>query len=316
MAVMRVVYVDSGSTDDSVAGARGHGRRTSWCWTPLGRSRRHGRGTRDSSGSARSPPESGWSSSSTAIANFPRAGSGERPRVLDEHREVAAVCGRLRERHPEQSVYNRLADLEWNGPVGEIRACGGVAMILRRGVRGRRRLRSVDHRGRGRRALPADPPARVEDRPDRCRDGDSTTSRCTASANGGDDRPGPGMLTRKGRRCTAIPPNGISSGRRGARSSGGSRPDRRPRPGLANPGDQPRRPGRLSSSSTAGLPLLCPASRLAAGRCPPVRRLDRPRQIPPGRRRGPVLARSIEGRARAPCIEHRDLARAEGPVSR
>ena len=33
------------------------------------------------------------------------------------------------ERHPEQSVYNRLADLEWNGPIGEIKACGGVAMI-------------------------------------------------------------------------------------------------------------------------------------------------------------------------------------------
>lgn len=42
---------------------------------------------------------------------------------------VAAVCGRLRERHPESSVYNRLCDIEWNTPLGESRACGGIAMM-------------------------------------------------------------------------------------------------------------------------------------------------------------------------------------------
>jgi glycosyltransferase involved in cell wall biosynthesis len=45
------------------------------------------------------------------------------------HSEVAVVCGRLRERHPEVSVYNQLCDVEWNTPVGEARACGGVAMM-------------------------------------------------------------------------------------------------------------------------------------------------------------------------------------------
>jgi GT2 family glycosyltransferase len=49
--------------------------------------------------------------------------------VLEESSEVAAVCGRLRERFPEHSVYNRLADLEWDAPAGEIKACGGVAML-------------------------------------------------------------------------------------------------------------------------------------------------------------------------------------------
>jgi GT2 family glycosyltransferase len=49
--------------------------------------------------------------------------------TLEEHPRAAIVCGRLRERHPERSVYNRLADLEWDTPVGEARACGGVAMI-------------------------------------------------------------------------------------------------------------------------------------------------------------------------------------------
>jgi GT2 family glycosyltransferase len=49
--------------------------------------------------------------------------------LLQERPEVAAVCGRLRERFPERSVYNRLADLEWESPAGEIQACGGIAMI-------------------------------------------------------------------------------------------------------------------------------------------------------------------------------------------
>src|SRR6185436_17293838 len=41
---------------------------------------------------------------------------------------AAAVCGRLRERHPRASVYNLLCDLEWDQPAGETRACGGIAM--------------------------------------------------------------------------------------------------------------------------------------------------------------------------------------------
>jgi GT2 family glycosyltransferase len=43
--------------------------------------------------------------------------------------ELAAVCGRRRERHPERSVYNRLADIEWDTPVGDARSCGGDAML-------------------------------------------------------------------------------------------------------------------------------------------------------------------------------------------
>jgi GT2 family glycosyltransferase len=54
----------------------------------------------------------------------------ERARALLEQRpEVAVVCGRLRERFPANSIYNRLASLEWDSPSGEIQACGGLAMI-------------------------------------------------------------------------------------------------------------------------------------------------------------------------------------------
>ena len=48
---------------------------------------------------------------------------------LERHPLVAAVSGRLREKHPEYSVYNRLCDWEWDAPVGEAKACGGIAMI-------------------------------------------------------------------------------------------------------------------------------------------------------------------------------------------
>lgn len=42
---------------------------------------------------------------------------------------IAIVCGRRRERHPDLSVYNRLIDMEWNTPVGETQACGGDALM-------------------------------------------------------------------------------------------------------------------------------------------------------------------------------------------
>jgi len=50
-------------------------------------------------------------------------------RTLEDHLDVAVVCGRRRERFPEQTVYNRLADLEWDTAVGEAKACGGDAMM-------------------------------------------------------------------------------------------------------------------------------------------------------------------------------------------
>jgi GT2 family glycosyltransferase len=48
---------------------------------------------------------------------------------LAGHPDFATVCGRRRERHPEASFYNALADYEWTTPVGETDACGGDAMM-------------------------------------------------------------------------------------------------------------------------------------------------------------------------------------------
>jgi GT2 family glycosyltransferase len=50
-------------------------------------------------------------------------------RFLGDHEDVAAVCGRLREKFPTRTVYNLLCDIEWDTPVGETKACGGIAMM-------------------------------------------------------------------------------------------------------------------------------------------------------------------------------------------
>jgi GT2 family glycosyltransferase len=48
---------------------------------------------------------------------------------LEMHHNVAIVSGRCRERHPEQSTYNLMCDLEWNTPIGEAKASGGNALM-------------------------------------------------------------------------------------------------------------------------------------------------------------------------------------------
>jgi hypothetical protein len=42
---------------------------------------------------------------------------------------VAVACGRRREKHPEASIYNHLADLEWNTAPGLVKEFGGDALI-------------------------------------------------------------------------------------------------------------------------------------------------------------------------------------------
>jgi GT2 family glycosyltransferase len=51
-------------------------------------------------------------------------------RFLGERPEYAVVCGWRRERYPNKSVYNLLCDIEWrDGPVGEAKFCGGDALM-------------------------------------------------------------------------------------------------------------------------------------------------------------------------------------------
>ncbi|MFC1757289.1 glycosyltransferase [Planctomycetota bacterium] len=48
---------------------------------------------------------------------------------LANNRKLAVVVGRLREHFPDASIYNRLCDMEWITPIGEISECGGNALV-------------------------------------------------------------------------------------------------------------------------------------------------------------------------------------------
>lgn len=124
--VRRVVYVDSGSSDGSVVAARAVGAHVVALdqGQPFTAARARNAGL---AVLAADPPDfvqfvdgdcrvdPGWIGAALArMAGDPQAG---------------VVCGRRRERFPAASVYNRLADAEWNTPVGPAMACGGDALM-------------------------------------------------------------------------------------------------------------------------------------------------------------------------------------------
>lgn len=125
--VRPLVYVDSGSTDGSVAAARVAGAEvmaldmsqpfTAARARNAGFARMRELGTPDFvqfvDGDCRIQP--GWIEAAEAF--------------LASRPEVAVVCGRRREIRPDASVWNRLCDAEWDTPVGEARACGGDALM-------------------------------------------------------------------------------------------------------------------------------------------------------------------------------------------
>jgi GT2 family glycosyltransferase len=50
---------------------------------------------------------------------------------MDEHPDVGIVFGMQKEQFPERSVYNRLLDVEWDTPHGEVASSGGLLMCRR-----------------------------------------------------------------------------------------------------------------------------------------------------------------------------------------
>jgi len=123
-----VIYVDSGSTDDSATLARSLGVQTIELdpSTPFSAARARNEGF----GRLRQMKPSlvyvqfvdgdcelcaGWIETA---AEF-----------LRDHEDAAVVSGRLREKYPENSIYNTLCDMEWDVPAGEVKDCGGIAMM-------------------------------------------------------------------------------------------------------------------------------------------------------------------------------------------
>jgi GT2 family glycosyltransferase len=129
-----VVYVDSGSTDGSRELARSRGVRTVEPdpSTPFTAARARNVGLEEL---LRAAPGVEFVQFVDADCEFFPGWFDTAVRELAERPKAAAVCGRVRERFPDASVYQRLCDLEWDTPVGEADACGGIALMRVAAVR-------------------------------------------------------------------------------------------------------------------------------------------------------------------------------------
>jgi len=127
-AAARVVYVDSGSTDASVRMARARGAEVLELdlRTPFTAARARNEGFRRLRELA---PRLEYVQFVDGDCELIGGWLQKAAAFLGQRGDVAAVCGRLRERHPERTVYNMLCDIEWDWPAGESRACGGIAML-------------------------------------------------------------------------------------------------------------------------------------------------------------------------------------------
>jgi glycosyltransferase involved in cell wall biosynthesis len=124
----RVVYVDSGSTDGSVAWARGVGVEVVELdlSIPFTAARARNAGFERLS---QMDPEVQYVQFADGDCEVVDGWIRRAEQELDSDAKLAVVCGRRRERSPHASIYNRLCDIEWNTPVGPAKACGGDALM-------------------------------------------------------------------------------------------------------------------------------------------------------------------------------------------
>lgn len=128
MHIPRVVYVDSGSTDDSVEMVRSMGVRVVDLDMQIPFTAARARNTGFECLLSANPQlkyvqfvdgdceiSTRWIESALVF--------------LEVSSDIVVVAGRLRERFPDASVYNMLCDIEWSAPLGEAKACGGIAMM-------------------------------------------------------------------------------------------------------------------------------------------------------------------------------------------
>lgn len=123
-----VVYVDSASTDDSVSVARGLGVEV----VELdGRERLSAARGRNAGFFflTRRHPDLRYVQFVDGDTELAEGWLAAAEAALAAHPRVAAVAGRLREKHPDASVYNALCEMEWAQPEGDVEWCGGIAMM-------------------------------------------------------------------------------------------------------------------------------------------------------------------------------------------
>lgn len=128
--VAATVYVDSGSTDDSVAFAKEQGVHVVELDTSVPFTAARARDTGLTKLLEVNPGltfvqfvdgdcevDHNWLDTAHAALT-----NSDTPRL-------AIVCGRRRERFPDATKYNRHCDMEWDTPAGDAKACGGDSMM-------------------------------------------------------------------------------------------------------------------------------------------------------------------------------------------
>lgn len=123
-----VVYVDSGSTDGSVSLARQLGAQV----VELDLSRPFTAARARNEGFAllqKTLPDVQLVQMIDGDCELVKGWLPAAVAAIEANEKLAVVCGRRRERYPFASVYNRLADMEWDTPAGLARSCGGDALF-------------------------------------------------------------------------------------------------------------------------------------------------------------------------------------------
>jgi glycosyltransferase involved in cell wall biosynthesis len=124
----QLVYVDSGSTDDSVAVAQSMGVDVVVLdmTIPFTAARARNEGFERMRNHY---PQAEYVQFVDGDCEVSPSWLESAVNFLDTHSDVAAVCGRRRERFPEKTVYNMVCDMEWDTPIGEAKACGGDVLM-------------------------------------------------------------------------------------------------------------------------------------------------------------------------------------------
>lgn len=130
----QALYVDSGSTDGSVEGARARGVATLELdlSTPFTAARARNAGF---DLLLKTHPNLDYVFFVDGDCEVASEWIEKAAQFLVAHPDVAVVSGRRREQYPERSIYNLLCDMEWDTPIGATKACGGDAMIRVRAFR-------------------------------------------------------------------------------------------------------------------------------------------------------------------------------------
>jgi GT2 family glycosyltransferase len=128
-ARLRLIYVDSGSTDGSPDLARGFGIHTVEldALRPFSAARGRNEGLSEA---VRRWPDAAYvlflDGDCVVDADFPAAAAEK----LEQDPECAIVTGHLAERSAQSSIYNRMCAIEWQGPPGRIENMNGLGGIM------------------------------------------------------------------------------------------------------------------------------------------------------------------------------------------